>query len=373
MEKIKKYIMPFFLIFVIPLIVNFMLCYMFSDHIIKNIPIAVYVGDNSSFSRSIVKYFDDSDMFMVTEYVDSPYEIEKLIRENKVRMGIIIPDNFYKDLKSYKSPTILTVYDSTQLASVSFARAQVGETLLTLKSGVLIKILQAKMNLPFSVAKKMVLSIGIQNRLLFNPSKNYLNFLMPGFMAAILQSGLAMASAVAVDREKRRTMATYLLSKILVYTMLGFASLMMNLYIQSQIFKVPFRGNISEVIYLSLAFTFTVSTIGISISTIIWDKVMAAQAAAIMFIPNTIMVGYTWPLLGMPDIYRVVAKYIPFYYYADNIRDMMLKGYITNFDYSVRYLLKVSFLFFVLAITIEIIRERIISKRKKGSETVENV
>ena len=373
MEKIKKYIMPFFLIFVIPLIVNFMLCYMFSDHVIKNIPTAVYLGDNSSFSRSIVNYFDDSDTYEVTDYVNSPYEIEKLIRENKVRMGIIIPENFFKDLKSFKSPTILTVYDSTQLASVSFGRVQAGETLLTLKAGVLIKMLQAKMNLPFSVAKKMVLSIGIQNRLLFNPSRNYVNFLMPGFMAGILQSGLAMASAVAVDREKRRSMTTYLLSKILVYTMLGFFSLMINLYVQSHIFKVPFRDDIKELIALSLVFTFAVSTIGVSISTIIWDKVMAAQAAAIMFIPNTIMVGYTWPLLGMPNIYRVVAKYIPFYYYADNIRDMMLKGYITNFDYAVRYLLQVSLIFFVLAMTVEIIRERIISKRKKGSEAVENV
>ncbi|SHH22646.1 ABC transporter permease [Tepidibacter thalassicus] len=372
MEKIKKYIMPFVLIFVIPVVVNIMLCYMFSDHQIKEIPTAVYLGDNTQFSRSVVKYFDDSDTFDVKYYVDNPYEIEKLIVENKVRFGLLIPTNFYKDLKSYKSPTILTVYDGSQLSITSFAKIQAGETLLTLKGGALIKVLQGKLNLPFEQAKKIVSSIGIKTRLLFNPTRNYTNYLMPGFMTAMVQVGLVIATAVAVNREKRRSMITYLTSKMFVYSVLGFLSLMINIYIQTEIFDIPFRGNLKELMILTFAFTTAVSAIGMFISTIVWDKVKAAQVAAVLFIPNTIMVGYTYPLMGMPSGYQVVGKYIPLYHYADNLREIMIKGYFVDFLGDVKYLFMVSILFIGLAVGIEILRENILSKKKKEGEMVEN-
>lgn len=202
MNKIKKYIMAFSLIFITPLVVNVMLCYMFSDHQLKEIPTAVYLGDNTQFSRSIVTYFDDNEIFNVKYYVDSPYDIEKLIIENKVRFGLVIPDDFYKDLKEYKSPTILTVYDGSQLSYTSFAKAQASETLMTIKGGALVKVLQAKLNIPFDQAKKIVSSISIQTRMLFNPTRNYTNYLMPGFMTAIVQAGLVIAASVSIDREK---------------------------------------------------------------------------------------------------------------------------------------------------------------------------
>jgi ABC-2 type transport system permease protein len=49
---------------------------MFSDHQLKETPTAVYLGDNTQLSRSIVSYFDDNETFDVKYYVDSPYDIE---------------------------------------------------------------------------------------------------------------------------------------------------------------------------------------------------------------------------------------------------------------------------------------------------------
>ena len=360
--------MAFSLIFITPLVVNVMLCYMFSDHQLKEIPTAVYLGDNTQFSRSIVSYFDDNETFDVKYYVDSPYDIETLISENKVRFGLVIPDDFYKDLKEYKSPTILTVYDGSQLSYTSFAKAQASETLMTIKGGALVKVLQAKLNLPFDQAKKIVSSISIQSRLLFNPTRNYTNYLMPGFMASMVQVGLVIAASVSIDREKRRSMITYLGSKILVYTILGFISFMLNIYIQTGIFDIPFRGSIKQLMILTFVFSMSISTIAIFISSVVWDKVKASQAAAVLFLPNSIMIGYTYPLIGMTDGYKFVGKYIPLYHYADNLRDLMIKGYVINYAKDIRYLLIVSALFFVLAILVEIVRENRITKKKSSEE-----
>ncbi len=368
MNKIKKYIMAFSLIFITPLLVNVMLCYMFSDHQLKEIPTAVYLGDNTQFSRSIVSYFDDNETFDVKYYVDSPYDIEKLIAENKVRFGLVIPDDFYKDLKEYKSPTILTVYDGSQLSYTSFAKAQASETLMTIKGGALVKVLQAKLNIPFDQAKKIVSSIGIQTRMLFNPTRNYTNYLMPGFMASMVQVGLVIAASVSIDREKRRSMITYLGSKILVYTILGFISFMLNIYIQTSIFDIPFRGSIKQLMILTFVFSMCVSTIAIFISSVVWDKIKASQAAAVLFLPNSIMIGYTYPLIGMTNGYKFVGKYIPLYHYADNLRDLMIKGYVINYGKDIRYLLSVAVLFFVLAVGVEIFRENRISKKNSLGE-----
>lgn len=86
------------------------------------------------------------------------------------------------------------------------------------------------------------------------------------------------------------------------------------------------------------------------------------------------MIGYTYPLIGMTDGYKFVGKYIPLYHYADNLRDLMVKGYIINYAKDIRYLLFVSALFYGLAILVEILRENRISKKKSlgEGEVVEN-
>jgi ABC-2 type transport system permease protein len=126
----------------------------------------------------------------------------------------------------------------------------------------------------------------------------------------------------------------YIAGKITFYGLAGFLSLMMTVMLQKEVFSIPFRGNFTGAVLLSLLFSFSVASCGLLISVLVKNEMLSTLAAAVLFVPDTILVGYTWPVIAMPDIYQRLARYIPFYHYADNLRDMFLKG--TNLSYMGR-------------------------------------
>lgn len=363
--KLRKYVMAFVLIILIPQVVNVMSCSMFSGHQLRELPTAVYMGDNTSFTRMMVKSFDDNETFDIKYYVENPEDIKELIREGKVVFGLVIPRDFTKDMKNLKSPSLLTVIDGSMLSAASYTKIASNEILLTLKSGALINVMKGQFNFSTEQAENAIRAMNIQNRLIGNPTRNYLNFLMPGFMTALVQVGLAMAAATSIKREKRRSLATYTFSKILAYTALGLASMMMIIFVQVHFFQVPFRSGVGEIFLLSAAFAFCVSAVGVMISTIVWNKVLATQVAAIFFLPSTILSGYTWPISSMPELYKYLAQILPFTHYGDILRDLMLKGYSSAYGSSIRYLLIYGLVAWILGMVGETIRETILHRLKK--------
>lgn len=363
MSKLKKYAVPLVLIILIPQLVNLLCCWMISSRQMHEISTAVYMGDNSALSRQIVNAFENHETFDIIAYAASPEEIPGMIEQGKAAFGLIIPRHFTEDLMNGKAPNLLTVVDGSQLSAASFTKIAASEIFLEIKSQMLQDELRASFNMTKSQAESAAGALVFQNRLLGNPTRNYLNFLMPGMMTAVVQVGLAMAAAASVDREQRRSLVTYLGSKTLAFTGIGFISLMLVLGIQILFFKVPVKGGLLPVALLSLCFSFAVSAVGTLFSTVFWNKVLASQAAAIWFIPSSILSGYTWPLSSMPDFYQSIAWFMPFTHYGDTLRNMLLKGAGGSLPSDLMFLTLAGIASLGLGTVIELFREKRAERR----------
>ncbi|AFS78865.1 putative ABC transporter, type 2 [Gottschalkia acidurici 9a] len=316
-------------ILIIPILINFLLGYEFSNEQIQNVPMVVYDQDNSSLSRMIVQQFEENETFDVKYFVNDIEEMKELFNTSKARTGMVIPKDFSKDMLNLKSPTIMMIYDGSHMSIAGAAKAKASEILITLKTGTVIKLLQGKLNLPADVAQKIALSIKFTNRFMYNPTKSFRNFLNPGFGVAIVQTGIVLMGAVAIveeEIEKKKEKIGYLIGKIIFYSLIGWISFVSSILIQSKFFNLPFRGQMSDAMKLSALMSLSVATFSIMVSTWIKNKLLATQINAVLFVPNTVIVGYTWPVMSMKESYQVVAEYFPFYHYVDNIRDMYLKG-----------------------------------------------
>ncbi len=318
------------ILIIIPLMVNILLGVQFSNNQIQHVPMVILDQDNSSISRMITQQFVENESFDVKYFVDTSMEVKKLMDNSSARVGMIVPKDFNKDITQLRSPKILMLYDGSHMSMASTAKAKASEILLTLKTGVLIKLLEGKLNISQDTAHKMALSLTFSNRTLYNPAKSFKNFLNPGFGVAIVQSAIALLAAVAIRKNEidniKRNRLGYILGKVSFYSIVGWISLMMSILIQIKIFNIPFRGDLIDTMILSFFFALSVSVFGILISAWIRNEMIATVISAILFVPSTIMVGYTWPILSMPKPYQVVATFHPFYHYVDNIRDLFLKG-----------------------------------------------
>lgn len=363
MDRLKKYIMPFVLIFLIPQVANILSCLMMNDKQIREVPMAVYMGDDTSVTREIVKSFDNNETFDVKYYVENPNDIEKLMNEGEIAFGLVIPEDFTIDVKNLKSPSLMTVIDGSQLSVASFTKIASSEILMTIKAGALINLMKAKFNMSFDQAKSAAMAMDITSRILGNPTRNYINFLLPGMMTALAQVGIAMAASAAINREKRKTLFTYILLKVMAYAVIGCISIMMILGVQMKFFGLPMKANWSDLLLLCGAFSLSVASVGILFSAVFWNKVLASQVAAIYFIPSSILSGFTWPLISMPKFFQNISHIMPFTHFGDTLRDLLVKGEAGLYGKDMRVLLTIAVISFALAMGAELLREAIMKKR----------
>ncbi len=325
-QIIKKYLAPLVLIILIPQLTNFVTCEMMSDKQLREIPMAVYLGDDTSVTREIVRSFDENETFVVKYYVQSPDDIEALMTEGKIYFGLSIPVDFTKDMKGIKAPTINTVIDGSQLSLASFTKLRSSEILLTIKTGAMMKVYQGKYNISENEALHTAMPISISTRLTGNPTRNYINFLLPGMMAALVQVGLVMNAAAVFSVQERKAFSKNLLRYLGIYSGLAFISIMGIIAVQSTIFSVPIKGSLSQIMLLTAFFTLTVTSVGLMFASAFSNKVFATQVGAIWFIPSSIVAGYTWPTLAMPVFIQNLSRMMPFTYYGDAVRDLLIKG-----------------------------------------------
>lgn len=363
MDRLKKYIMPFVLIFLIPQVANLLSCLMMNDKQIREVPMAVYMGDDTSVTREIVRSFDNNETFDVKYYVENPNDIEKLMNEGEIAFALVIPEDFTIDVKNLKSPSLMTVIDGSQLSVASFTKIASSEILMTIKAGALINLMKAKFNMSFDQAKSAAMAMDITSRILGNPTRNYINFLLPGMMTALAQVGIAMAASAAINREKRKTLFTYILLKVIAYAVIGFISIMMILGVQMKFFGLPMKANWSDLLLLCGAFSLSVASVGILFSAVFWNKVLASQVAAIYFIPSSILSGFTWPLISMPKFFQNISHIMPFTHFGDTLRDLLVKGEAGLYGKDMRVLLTIAVISFALAMGAELLREAIMKKR----------
>lgn len=345
-EEIKKLKIDRLMIIVcliIPICVNLLIGFELNKGVIDHVPMAVIDYDDSQLSRQIIGYFSSNDAFDVKYQIQDEQELQNLLDTSKIRVGMVIPKNFSADVTSLRSPTIMMLYDGSHMSMVSIAKAKASEILISVRVGASIKQIQNRLGKSYDEAYTMAMPISFETRTLYNPTKSFNYFMTPGYGAIICQLGIAFMAVVCVnfprDKEKKRSILGYILGKICFYGTLGSIAIIINLFVQVYVFKISCSGPIIQGYVLSVLFIFAVASLAVAISAWFNNRVLAMAIAGLLLIPNSIMAGYTWPVISMIPPYKWMAQFIPFTHYGDNIRDLMLKGKILDFFGDARFLI----------------------------------
>ncbi|QOX64574.1 ABC transporter permease [Anoxybacterium hadale] len=325
-KRHPKRVMTFLVFIVVPLVTGLILGYEMSSDVATAIPTVVVNHDQSEFSRNLVAYVDESNYFNVVEEADNDARVEEALYNRQAYVGLIIPENFYSDMREGKAPKILTVYDGSSLAVISSSKSAMSEILLTLKAGYMIKNYEGKLDIAPAEVRNHAIPIDATYRLLYNPTRNFRNFILPGMLAALIQVGIACMGAERASENRGKGLAfTEHLKMILKWGSLGAVSISLTLIEQYLLFDMPYKGTLLGGIVLTVLFSCVIFALGYLVGSILSDRMFASQVAAVLVLPASILGGYTWPALAMPTFFQWLAKIIPFYYYGNRIRDLCLK------------------------------------------------
>jgi ABC-2 type transport system permease protein len=271
-----------------------------------------------------VEKFRASTHFQVEEQLLSHLDIESTFLKGKVKMALVFPPNFEKDLTNQKQAQVQLIVDASDPNTAT--------TLLNFASAIINDYQQSK------TTQKPSLQIILETRNIYNPElKGTTNF-VPGVMALVLLLICVLMTSVSIVKEKENgTMEILLVSpfnpykvilaKVFPYLILSIANLAIILLLSVFLLHLPINGSIALLVGVSIIFITTCLSLGILISNST-DSQQTAMLISLMgmLLPTMMFTGFLFPLENMPAPLQFVANFIPSKWYYIIVKDVMIKG-----------------------------------------------
>jgi ABC-2 type transport system permease protein len=292
---------------------------------IKNSRIIICDNAQDVSSMQITEKIAQSRNFLIKEAIVDKGEIEASFKEGDVKMVVVFPNNFHKDLHHLGKAQIQVIADASD-----------PNTAATLTSYIekIVTAYQQQIN----NSKPGAVTIIPEIRMLYNPElKGSTNF-VPGVMALVLLLVSVLMTSVSIVKEKEKgTMEvllvspmnpfTVIIAKAIPYFFLSLINLTVILLMSVYLLDMPMNGSIALLYFVSSILILCALSLGLLISNVT-DTQQAAMLIALMamLLPTVMFSGFMFPLENMPLPLQLIANILPSKWYYIIVKSIMIKG-----------------------------------------------
>lgn len=299
---------------------------------VDRIPTMVYDLDHSSQSQDLIREFRGSRYFNIVGEVNSYRPIEREIDARRVLIGLVIPEDYSRNLGMGKEAQVQLLLDGSD--------SNTATTALAYAEGLVAAYAARIRDEAQSARAGAVIHGGVDARIRvwYNPDLVSRNFIVPGLIAVILMIIVANLSSLTVAREWENGTMEQLLStpvrpseialgKLSAYFVLGIVDMLICLLVGVFVFDVPFKGNILTLMISSFVFLFGALACGILISAANRTQLLAYQVGTLTsFLPAFILSGFIYSISNMPPVIQAMALFVPARYFINILNGLFLKG-----------------------------------------------
>jgi ABC-2 type transport system permease protein len=292
---------------------------------VRNVRFGIFNPKKDAVSLRLEENFKNNNYFTYIQDIKDPNHYADYFKQNKVDMILVFEDNFeYKLIHQGKADIqILTdgIDPNTSTAVANYANQVIN------------KFLQE--HTTQSLTGHYIIP---QIKLLYNPQmKSAFNF-VPGVMGLVLTIICAMMTAVSIVREKERGSIEVLLvspikpiyimiSKMLPYLVISALIMMLIILLSVFMLGVPMAGSYFTFCMVSLVFVIAMLAMGLLISTIVENQVIALLISGMgLMMPTALLSGMIFPVDNMPWLLRFIATILPARWFISAIRKIMIEG-----------------------------------------------
>jgi ABC transporter DrrB family efflux protein len=291
---------------------------------VSDIKTATLNLDRSQKSSELVWSFQNSGYFKVLKEVGSKEELIQDIVKGEIKVGIVIPEDYAREIMAGRSGSVLVLIDGSDSSVAS--QAQQAASLIGLQANVAIQTI--------GEVKK---SVDIRTQMLFNPDSKTANFMVPGLIAVILNITTVILTSLSIVKEKEKGTLEQIfvtpveplgliLGKIAPFNIIAFVQVIVVLILMRFLFGVPISGSIVLLLAMSLVYIFCMLGLGMLISTKAENQMQAIQYAFLTMLPAILLSGFMFPREGMPTIIYLISYIVPATYFIDIMRGIVLRG-----------------------------------------------
>ena len=298
--------------------------YIYSNQIIKEVPVAVINQDGTKMSREYISMLEATEGTKTITIFTDLEEAKVAYYSRKVQGIVIVPKNFEKNIRSGKQTTISTFADA---ANMLFYKRVLGDVTTIngyFSAGILIKKEMAK-GVSLDEAKKKYSPIKAISTSLFNTTSGYATYLIPMLTALIIQLVLLMGIGL-LSGSRREVISTHtsfprilhkggtipvLLAKACLYTLIYLVIIPIQVGIVYSIFEIPVRSSLFSIYVFIIPYIFSVVFLGISISSFFKRREDSIVFLVLISIPSLMLSGLSFPIEGFSPFYKFISTIVP--------------------------------------------------------------
>ena len=317
-----------------PLLYGILLGYVYGKGKVTDLPIIVVDEDRSEMSSKALQMFEDNEVLNIAALLYDQNNLSQIAIEKEASCVVIIPKGFEKMVLTKKYPEVVTIVNASNVLTANYASSALQLCLGTLKVGVQMETLR-KQGTPENLIGSQYEPFKTTFIKKYNRSTNYMYFLWPGVLAAVLQQvlllGLALSFASEFEHgtfkklvQKCPSMFKLIWVKIIPYMIMSFG-LWIIYWLFTLWFRIPLYDNLFPLTIIAGIFVLVVSFMGILVSIMVPSQLKATEILMVVATPSFILSGFTWPLSQMPVWVQGVANVIPLTHFLKAFRILIIE------------------------------------------------
>ena len=291
-----------------------------------------YVNDDPSFFSNLIETNIWNEGYFDLYPVDDIAEIREEIRLGHARAGLHIPKGFSAGLVENEQPTVTLFIDGSM---PSLATAMDNNSSAITDEAVTTDMYFSDPDKPPVVIADDPFILDIE--ILFNPDKIETWFFLPGVVGVLIMQIALILTSTTIVREREgntleqllvspMTRSQFILGKIIPYVAISLVDFYAILGFSWLMFDLPGPNSQAVLFLLAVVYLAALISMGIAISTVSQTQQQAIFISIFVLIPSMLLSGFIFPIEAMPSWIQPVAYAIPFTYFIDIIRGILLRA-----------------------------------------------
>jgi ABC-2 type transport system permease protein len=328
-----------------PMALMALLIAIFSAGLATRLPIGVLDLDDSDLSRTIIRMVDATPDAAVVVHVSDLAEGRQLIRSSKIYGLVMLPENLQRDVFSGRRPEVVFFYNTQKLTAGNVVLRGASNAIQTASAGIRLTLRTAE-GQPADIAQADLTPIPVQTNALFNPTLNYIHFLLAALLPSLLQVVIVTTASYSagLDIETNHQLRILrrlggglwpaIAGKLLPYTLLYLFLLLIADSVLFRFFELPLRGSGGLLLAAGILFILACQLIGTLLALTLKPMASAVSIGTLLTAPAFGYMGVSFPRHGMNDFAYGFGDILPGTWYLMVRIDQTIRG--TPFELSLK-------------------------------------
>jgi ABC-2 type transport system permease protein len=322
---------------IVPLGLMATLTFVFQAGLATKLPIAVLDLDSSDLSRSIIRIVDATPDVSVAKRVGELAEGRQAILSGQVHGLLMLPKDLERDVFSGRRPEVVFFYNTQTLTTGNLAVRGVNAAVPSAAAGIRLS-LRTGHGEPMEAAQADLAPIPVQVHALFNPTLNYVHFLLASLLPSVLQIIVVTASSYSAGldvetpnrlkilRRLGGGLLPALAGKLVPHTILFLTVLGLADAVLFGLLGVPLHGASWALLMAGILFILSCQLLGTLLALLLKPMATAVSIGTLMTSPAFGFMGIGFPRLGMGAFAYGYGAILPGTWYLTARIDQTVRG-----------------------------------------------